>query len=71
MAATNELKRSLYAAQEAWRPVMRRPTKDQAARNILLFGDKIVRTKPSTKAGAAQAVCRAVTNQATGAPAIC
>lgn len=55
MAATNDLKRSLYAAQEAWRPIMRRPTKDQAARNILLFGDKIVRTKPSTKAGAAQA----------------
>ncbi|MEP6867158.1 MAG: hypothetical protein ABJA20_01445 [Novosphingobium sp.] len=54
MAATAELKRSLYAAQEAWRPIMRRPTKDKAARNIMMFGEKAMRTKPSTKASIAQ-----------------
>lgn len=55
MAATNELKRSLYAAQEAWRPIMRRPKKDKAVRDVILFAAKAVRTKPSVKAGAAQA----------------
>jgi hypothetical protein len=55
MTATADLKRSLYAAQEAWRPIMRCPTKDKAARDVILFGAKAVQTKPSTKAGAAQA----------------
>ena len=55
MTATSELKRSLYAAQEAWRPIMRRPKKDKAARDLLLFGAKALPTKASTKAGVAQA----------------
>jgi hypothetical protein len=55
MSATAELKRSLYAAHVAWRPIMRRPKKDKAARDMILFGAKALRTKPSTKAGTAQA----------------
>jgi hypothetical protein len=55
MTATSELKRSLYAAQEAWRPIMRRPKQDKAARSVLLFGAKALRTEPSAKAGVAQA----------------
>lgn len=55
MAATAELKRSLYAVQEAWRPSMRRAKKDKATRDTILFGAKAMRTKSSTKAGLAQA----------------
>ena len=55
MTATAELKRSLYAAQEAWRPIMRRPKQDKSGRDILLFGGKALRTEPSAKAGVAQA----------------
>lgn len=55
MVATAELKRSLYAVQEAWRPIMRRAKKDKAARDAILFGAKAMRAKSTTKAGFAQA----------------
>ena len=55
MIATAELKRSLYAVQEAWRPIMRRAKKDKAARDAILFGAKAMRAKSTTKAGLAQA----------------
>jgi hypothetical protein len=55
MTATSELKRSLYAAHEAWRPIMRRPKQDKSGRDILLFGARALRTEPSAKAGIAQA----------------
>ena len=55
MVATADLKRSLYAAQEAWRPIMRRPLKDKVARSIILFAAKAGRTKTTTVASTAQA----------------
>jgi hypothetical protein len=55
MTATSDLKRSLYAAQEAWRPIMRRPKQDKAARDVLLFGAKALPNKASTEASVAQA----------------
>ncbi len=54
MSATARLKRSLYAAQEAWRPVRPKSAKDKAAAPMVLFAAKVMRTKASTKAGVAQ-----------------
>ena len=55
MAATAELIRSLHAAHEAWRPIKRAAPNDKAARSLIIFATKATRTRPSAKAGAAQA----------------
>ena len=55
MTGTADLKRSLYAAQEAWRPIMRRAAKDKVARSFLMFAAKAARTKTTSKASTAQA----------------
>src|SRR5579863_1133291 len=55
MTATAELIRSLHAAHEAWRPIKREAPNDKAARSLIIFATKAMRTSPSAKAGAAQA----------------
>ena len=56
MVATAELVRSLYAAQEAWRPMKRvSKKKDKSTRAAVMFGTKIAKAKPSVPAATAQA----------------